>query len=108
MTLLFKASLTQSDIRDTWREALIFPLFKGRKKDRNKVENYRPISLRSISCKVLEHILRLQHGFRRHLSCQTQLIKTLNGLAKLMNHGEQIGSIQLDFSKARGQVCHRK
>ena len=32
MTLLFKASLTQSDIPDTWREALISQLFKGGKK----------------------------------------------------------------------------
>ena len=35
MTLLFKASLTQSDIIDTWREALVSPLFKGGKKDQN-------------------------------------------------------------------------
>ena len=32
MTLLFKASLTQIDIPDTWREALISQLFKGGKK----------------------------------------------------------------------------
>ena len=31
-TLLFKASLTQSDVPDIWREALISPLFKGEKK----------------------------------------------------------------------------
>ena len=35
MTLLFQAFLTQSDIIDTWREALVSPLFKGGKKDRN-------------------------------------------------------------------------
>ena len=123
MSLLFKASLTQSDIPDTWREALISSLFKGGKKDRNKAENYRPISLTSISCKVLEHILDsnirkhlennnilidLQQGFRKHRSCETQLIKTVNNLAKSMNHGGQIDSILLDFSKAFDRVCHRK
>ena len=120
---MFKASLTQSDTPDTWREALISPLLKGGKKDCNKAENYRPISLTSISCKVLEHILHsnimehlennniltdLQHGFRKHRSCETQLIKTVNDLAKSMNHGEQIDSILLDFSKAFDKVCHRK
>ena len=55
MTLLFKASLTQSDIIDIWREVLVSPLFKGGKKDCNKAENYRPISLTSVSCRVLEH-----------------------------------------------------
>ena len=122
MTLFFKAFLTQSDIPDTWREAVISPLFKGGKKDCNKAENYRPISLTSISCKVLEHILHgnimkhlennniltdLQHGFRKHRSCETQLIKTVNDLAKSMNHGEQIDSILLDFSKAFDKVYHR-
>ena len=122
MTLLFKVSLTQSDIPDTWREILISPLFKGGG-DRNKAENYRPISLTSISGKVLEHILHsnimkhlennniltdLQHGFREHRSCETQLIKTVNDLAKSMNLGEQIDSILLDFSNAFDKACHRK
>ena len=44
MTVFFKASLTQSDIPDIWREALIPPLFKRGKKDCNKAENYRPRS----------------------------------------------------------------
>ena len=123
MTLLFKASLTQSDASDTWREALISLLFKGGKEDRNKVENYRPISLTSISCKVVQYILHsnimkhlennnivtdLQHGFRKHRSCETQLIKTVNNLAKSMNHGEQIDSILLDFTRAFDKICHRK
>ena len=123
MTLLFKASLTQSDIPDTWRAALISPLFKGEKKDRNKAKNYRPISLTSISCKVLEHILHsnimkhlennniltdLQHGFRKHRSCETQLIKTVNDLAKSMDHGEHIDSVLLDFREVFDKVCHRK
>ena len=50
----------------------------------------------------------LQHGFRKNRSCETQLIKTVNDLAKSMNHGEQIDSILLDFSKAFDKVCHRK
>ena len=82
MTLLFKASLTQTDIPDAWRELLISPLFKGGKKDSNKAGNYRPVSSMSISCKVLEHILHsnitkhlennniltdLQHGFTKNI-----------------------------------------
>ena len=53
MTLLFKASPTQNDIPDTWRETLILPLLKRGKKDRSKAENYRPICLTSLSCKFL-------------------------------------------------------
>ena len=123
MTPLFKISLIQSDIPEAWKDALISPLFKGEKKDWNKAENYRPVSLTSISCKVWENILLsnimkylqnnniladLQHGFRKHRSCQTQLIKTVNDLAKSINHGEQTDSILLDFSKAFDKVCHQK
>ena len=53
MALLFKASPTQNDIPDTWRETLILPLLKRGKKDRSKAENYRPICLTSLSCKFL-------------------------------------------------------
>ena len=50
----------------------------------------------------------LQHGFRKHRFCETQLIKNANDLAKSMNHGEQIDSILLDLSKAFDNICHRK
>ena len=50
ITLLFKASLTLSNIPDTRRESLISPLFKRGKKDQKKEKNYRPASLTSISC----------------------------------------------------------
>ena len=33
---------------------------------------------------------------------------TVNNLAKSMNQEEQIDSIQLDFSKAFDELCHRK
>ena len=39
-----------------WKEANIIPLFK--KGSRNKSVNYRPVSLTSVICKVLETIIR--------------------------------------------------
>ena len=50
----------------------------------------------------------LQHGFRKHRSCEIQLLKTVNDIAKPLNHGEQIDSILLDCSKAFDKVRHRK
>ena len=99
------------------------PIFKVGNKGRPKAENYRPISLTSITCKVLEHIIHrniishldqqriltdVQHGFHKSRSCETQLIKTVNDLAKSLNEGQQVDSILLDFSKAFDVVCHRK
>ena len=77
-TIFFQYSLNQGQIPDDWKRAHIFPLFK--KGDKSNVENYRPISLTSISCKLLEHIVHstvmdfldsqnylspLQQGFRQ-------------------------------------------
>ena len=96
------------------------PLFK--KGDKSKPENYRPISLTSITCKLLEHIIHsnimdhlensntlndIQHGFRQKRSCETQLITTINDFSNCLNTKGQIDSILLDFSKAFDKVDHK-
>ena len=54
-TLLFQASLDQGVVPSDWKTANIVPVFK--KGDKTLVENYRPISLTSITSKILEHII---------------------------------------------------
>ena len=117
--LLFQASLNQGTIPIDWKRANIMPLFK--KGDKSKPENYRPVSLTSISCKLLEHIVHSnimdhfdkfetlnndQHGFRQKRSCETQLITTINDFSKCLNSKGQIDAILLDFSKAFDKVDH--
>ena len=95
------------------------PLFK--KGDRCRAENYRPISLTSHSCKLLEHVVHsnimshleknnalndAQHGFRKKRSCVSQLITTLHDFATCLNNKEQIDAVILDFSKAFDKVDH--
>ena len=70
-----------------WKEGNITPLFK--KRSRNKPENYRPVSLTSVVCKLLETLIRdhmveflvkhnlintSQHGFLKARSCLTNLL----------------------------------
>jgi len=117
--LLYQASLDQGMIPEDWRAANILPLFK--KGDKSQALNYRPISLTSISCKLLEHIIfsnimnhldkhkflnNFQHGFRKKRSCETQLITTINDFSNCLNNKEQIDAILLDFSKAFDKVDH--
>ena len=97
------------------------PIFK--KGDRSKPENYRPVSLTSITCKTLEHIVSstimshmdshyiltdAQHGFRKRRSCETQLLLTIQDLASSIDTMEQTDVILLDFSKAFDKVPHHR
>ena len=119
LCLIFQSSLNQGCIPSDWRKANIVPIYK--KDDKHKVENYRPISLTSVTSKILEHIIHSsvmtffedqntlnhrQHGFRKHRSCETQLITTLNDFTECLNNKKQTDAILLDFSKAFDKVDH--
>lgn len=49
-----------------------------------------------------------QHGFRKKRPCDTQLILTINDLAKGLNSNQQIDDILLNFSKAFDKVSHSR
>ena len=53
---VFNMSLQEGIVPLEWKEANIIPLFK--KGSRNKSVNYRPVSLTSVICKLLESIIR--------------------------------------------------
>ena len=90
---LFNLSLEEGIVPSEWKEANITPLFK--KGSRNKQENYRPVSLTSVVCKLLETLIRdhmveflvkhnvintSQHGFLKARSCLTNLLCFLKKL----------------------------
>ena len=119
LTVIFQASLLQCCVPKEWKIAKVVPIYK--KGDRSTPGNYRPISLTSICCKLLEHIIyshifshlnshsilcNEQHGFRQRRSCETQLLLTVQDLAKNLNEGLQTDVIFLDFSKAFDKVDH--
>ena len=99
----------------------IVPVFK--KGDKHLAVNYRPVSLTSITCKLMEHIMHsqvmdhldehsilcdIQHDFRSKRSCETQLIITIEEIARKLVTGEQVDIILLDVSKAFDKVPHRR
>ena len=84
---VFDMSLQEGIVPLGWKEANIIPLFK--KVSRNKSVNYRPVSLTSVICKLLETIIRdhmmdflikhelinpSQHWFLKARSCLTNLL----------------------------------
>ena len=88
--MIYGDSLDSGETPDDWRTANVAPIFK--KGDRNNPANYRPVSLTSQVCKVLESIIREgviehlnnnnllaeeQHSFREGRSCLSNLLTTL-------------------------------
>ena len=55
LTFIFQVSLHKGDVPDDWKKAQVVPIHKNG--NRSSPANYRPISLTSIMCKMLEHIL---------------------------------------------------
>ena len=119
LATLYQASLNQGVVPPDWKSANIVPLYK--KGDKSNPGNYRPISLTSPTCKILEHVVYsnimthlenhsilddAQHGFRKNRSCVSQLITTLNDFANSLKAQKQTDAILLDFSKAFDKVDH--
>ena len=48
---IFERSFTGSTVPDDWKKAVVVPVFKKGKKD--QAQNYRPVSLTCITCKVM-------------------------------------------------------
>ena len=84
---VFNVSLEEGMVPSEWKEANITLIFK--KESRNKTENYRPVSLTSVVCKLLETLIRnhmmeflvkhklintSEHGFPKARSFLTNLL----------------------------------
>ena len=62
---VFNMSLQEGIVPLEWKEANIIPLFK--KGSRNKSVNYRPVSLTSVICKLLETIISHMRTFSSNI-----------------------------------------
>ena len=118
---VFNLSLKEGVVPFEWKEANIIPLFK--KGSRNKSENYRPVSLTSVICKLLERLIKdhmvdflvkhkllnsCQHGFLKARSCLTNMLCFLEEITKWIDVGSPVDIIYLDFQKAFDKVPHQR
>ena len=121
LALLFTQSLETGTIPHDWSNALISPVFK--KGNVHKPSNYRPVSLTTVTCKIMEHIIcshihghlkqhslltPVQHGFRKQHSCESQLLITLDDFYSSFDKSVQTDVGILDFSRAFDTVPHQR
>ena len=115
--MIFRKSVNNSEVPAEWKTATVIPIFKKGKK--SAAGNYRPVSLKSVSCKVLESILKddimdhlsrnqlikkSQHGFMKGKSCATNLLEFLDKITEATDKGTATDVIYLDFAQAFDKV----
>jgi len=52
---LLGITMNNSTLPPDWKRAMLFPVHNGG--DRSLVTNYRPVSLTSVVCKQMEHVI---------------------------------------------------
>ena len=60
LTHLINKSIEQRKFANRWKLARIIPLYKGKQKIREQPDSYRPISLLSVTSKIVERIVQKQ------------------------------------------------
>ena len=121
LSMIFQYSLDEGDIPADWKSANVTPIFK--KGDRSKAGNYRPVSLTSVACKIMESIIKdtmvkfldthslikdSQHGFRKGRSCLTNLLEFLEDVTRSVDDDIAVDVVFLDFQKAFDKVPHKR
>jgi len=121
LVLLFNKSLATGQIPRDWKVANVSALFK--KGSRKEPGNYRPVSLTSQICKLLEKVIKeeivsyleaneligkSQHGFVKGRSCLTNLLEFIQALTEGIDQGEDMDVVYLDFQKAFDKVPHKR
>ena len=119
LLILFKQSLAQGRLPSNWSKSIIVPIHK--KGLRSSEKNYRPISLTSVFCRILECVIyqyiynhlvvnnlisTSQHGFIHSRSTTTQQLLMLDALTENFDKRKQTEMILLDFSKAFDSISH--
>ena len=115
--LLFNLSLQSGKVPSQWKCSLICPIHK--KGTKSSAENYRPVSLTSSICRLLEKIIceallhhlmtnnllsSEQHGFLPGRSTTTQLLTALNDWNDLYYSNNTVSVVYTDLRKAFDKV----
>ena len=120
--MIYTTSLRTGKLPDAWKMANITAIYKNKGK-KDEAENYRPVSLTSIACKMMESIIRdsvmlylkeneilsdKQFGFLGGRSTTLQLLKVMEELANVIENKNVADIIYCDFRKAFDTVPHKR
>ena len=120
LIIVFRKSLEEHKLPSQWKVSRVVPIFKGGSKA--VALNYRPVSLTSTPCKVMErllvdHIVQYledsellangQFGFRQGRGVEDQLLLMYGEIVEIVDSGGMVDVVYLDLSKAFDVVNHQ-
>ena len=126
LEIIFRMSAKDYTIPQDWKDGHVSPIFK--KGDKGSAENYRPVSLTAVACKLMEKFARdaimnhlednnllskYQDGFVKGRSCVSQLLACIDTWTRVLDErggggGGDLDIIYLDFQKAFDTVPHQR
>jgi hypothetical protein len=121
LTIIFNKSLETGEVSEGWKKANDKPIFK--KGTKGCPGNYRPVSLTSVPCKLLETIVKdklmqhlienklirdSQHGFLPGKSCALNLVTFMDFVTRAVDEGESVDIFYLDFAKDFDKVPRQR
>ena len=113
LTMIYIRSMSESKFPDDWKTANVTPIFQKGNKD--EASNYRPVSLTSHVCKILESIIKdsivsyknendllneTQHGFVSKRSCLTNLLQFIEKVTDYIDEAYLVDVIFLVFKQS--------
>ena len=122
LQMIFNKTFKEGTLPEVWKDAHVTALYKN-KGEKSDTNNYRPVSLTSVPCRLCEKTVRdvimkhmtdnnlfsdAQYGFRNRRSCVLQLLEVLDYWNKSVDEGKQVDTIYLDIRKAFDSISHRR
>jgi len=120
LTHIINISLAQGRFPNSWKPAVVAPIFKGG--DPLLTSNYRPISIVPIVSKISEKLINkqiidylnnssfqlhsMQFGFRANYSTETATCHFVEKVKVSLDKGGVVGAVFLDLKKAFDTVNH--
>ena len=114
-------SLSIKQVPLLWKITHVSPIFSG-KGNPHSSQNYRPISVTSIVCNIMEKVIfkrlfnymkannilsKCQSGFLPNDSTVNQLIEMYHNIISNMDRGRDVRFVFCDVSKAFDKVWHK-
>ena len=119
--IIFRNLVESGNIPTQWKEARVSAIHK--KGNQKLSSNYRPVSITSVLCRILEKLVRnqiaeymqskklfshLQFGFLKGWSTSLQLLNIMNDWTSSIENGTFNDCIYLDYQKAFDTVPHNR